>query len=323
MFALLSALSSCALIAAHQEKSFLSHLREHGLMYTGAEYHLRFGIFLANSRMVQEFNSQPKTFTLGLNHLSTLTPSEYRVLLGTRVNPWKFKSPKKLFAKTNRKAPTAWDWRTEGAVQVVKDQGQCGSCWAFAAIASEESMYFLYTLTLYNLSEQNLVDCDYNDYGCEGGSVEGAYFYVYDEQNGYFVDETNYPYTAVDGACQYAASINSQAYLNDFGTLANPTESNLLLVVYDYGPVACAIDASHSSFQLYISGVYDEPACSSDDLDHAVLTVGYSTDASGTDYWIVKNSWGTGWGQQGYIYMSRNKNNQCGIATDGVVPLID
>jgi cathepsin L len=322
MFAALFAVASSAFFRQHEEKSFIAHMRQHGLMYTGDEYQLRFGIYLTNLRYIREKNSQNNGFTVGLNALTTLTPAEYRGLLGTRRGAWSAKKqPKRLSGKAGVKAPDSWDWRDQGAVQVVKDQGQCGSCWAFASIGSEESMYFIYSNKLYNLSEQDLVDCDTYDDGCEGGSFEGAYTYVYYDQDGYFADETVYPYTAQDGTCKFGTT--SDAYLNDFGTLANPTESNLLAVVYEYGPVACAIDASHNSFQLYTSGVYNEPACSTEDLDHGILTIGYGTDSTGTDYWIVKNSWGTGWGQKGFIWMSRNKNNQCGIATDGVVPLID
>jgi cathepsin L len=321
MFAAFLAVASSALVHAHEEKSFIAHMRQHGLMYTGDEYQLRFGIYLTNLRIIREKNAQNLGFTMGLNALSTLTPAEYKGLLGTHRGQWNPKKlPKKLAGKkAGVKAPDAWDWRDQGAVQVVKDQGQCGSCWAFASIGAEESMFFINIGTLYNLSEQDLVDCDVYDSGCEGGSFEGAYFYVYDYQDGYFSTEDQYPYTAQDGNCAY---VQGPAYLTDFGTLANPTEANLLAVVYDYGPVACAIDASHNSFQLYTTGIYDEPACSSEDLDHGILTVGYGTQDA-TDYWIVKNSWGTSWGQAGYIWMSRNKNNQCGIATDGVVPLID
>jgi cathepsin L len=323
MIAALLAAASSAFYRQHEEKSFIAHMREHGLLYTGDEYQLRFGIYLANMRYIREKNAQNSGFTVGPNHLMTLTPGEYRGLLGThKGTPRGEKKPKKLAGKAGVKAPASWDWRDQGAVQVVKDQGQCGSCWAFASIGAEESMYYIYTgSTLLSLSEQDLVDCDVYDDGCDGGSFDGAYSYVYYYQNGYFADESVYPYTATDGPCQF--NQQSQAFLDDYGTLANPTESNLLAVVYEYGPVACAIDASHNSFQLYTTGVYNEPACSSEDLDHGILTVGYSTDASGTDYWIVKNSWGTSWGQQGYIFMSRNKNNQCGIASDGVVPLID
>jgi cathepsin L len=228
--------------------------------------------------------------------------------------------PKRLSGKkTGVRAPDSWDWRDQKVVQGVKDQGQCGSCWAFASIGAEESMFAINQNQLYNLSEQNLVDCDVYDSGCSGGSFEGAYFYVYDNQDGYFSTEDQYPYTAQDGSCKY---VQGPAYLTDFGTLANPTEANLLAVVYDYGPVATAIDASHNSFQLYTGGIYDEPACSSSDLDHGVLTIGYGSE-NGVDYWIVKNSWGASWGEKGFIRMSRNKNNQCGIASDGVVPLID
>lgn len=300
-------------------------MRRNGLLYTGDEYQFRFGVFLANQRIVREFNTGNHGFRLGMNALSTLTPAEYRVLLGYK--PGKrptTKFGKKLQRKTNKADPDSWDWRNSSAVQGVKDQGQCGSCWAFGAIGAEESMFFINQGTLYNLSEQDLVDCNYFDYGCSGGSAEDAYEYVLDFQDGYFATELEYPYTAEDGNCYYdEGTMSDSAYLYNYGWIANPgDEANLLAIVYEYGPAACAIDASHNSFQLYSGGIYNEPACSSEDLDHEVLNVGYGADASGTQYWIVKNSWGLSWGDNGYIYMSRNKNNQCGIATDATVPLL-
>jgi cathepsin L len=182
-------------------------------------------------------------------------------------------------------------------------------------------MYAITIETLANVSEQNLVDCDLEDDGCNGGNALNAWDYVLFYQNGNFVTETSYPYTAHDGSCNYNGAVKS-TYLTDYGWLANPTENNLLEVVAEYGPVACAIDASHISFQEYATGIYYEEACSSTNLDHEVLTIGWGID-SGNAYWIVKNSWGTGWGENGYIRMSRNKNNNCGIASDTGVPLID
>jgi cathepsin L len=303
-------------VHAHEEKSFIAHMRAHGLMYTGDEYPLRLGIFLTNLRFIREKNAQNLGFTGGLNALSTLTPAEYRVLLGARRTEWREQTPPVKLPARAVSDPDSWDWRTQGAVQVVKDQGQCGSGWAFAAIGAEESLFFIHTGILYNLSEQDLVDCDVYDDACEGGSTKSAYYYVLDHQSGYFSTEDAYPYTGREDRCAF---VQGPAYLNGIATVARQTDANLLMVVYDFGPVACVIDASHTSFQLYTSGVYDEPACSSVNVNHGVLTVGYGSQG-GSDYWIVKNSWGIGWGQDGYIWMSRNKNNQCGIATECVAP---
>jgi cathepsin L len=130
--------------------------------------------------------------------------------------------------------------------------------------------------------------------------------------------EASYPYTAQDGSCHYSAS-NIGATLSSYQDIPQGSESSLTNAIGTVGPVSVAIDASHSSFQFYRSGVYYEPACSTTELDHGVLAVGYGSSTA--DYYIVKNSWGTTWGMQGYILMSRNRNNNCGIATSASYPV--
>jgi cathepsin L len=313
MLACIVGLASAALIAPHQEKSFVAYMREHDMLYTGDEYQLRLGIYLANSRFVQEHNQAHLGFTVELNHLAVLTPAEYKSLLGARASAL---AEQKAAARAVG-APDSWDWRTQGAVQAVKDQGQCGSCWAFGAIASAESAIYIKSGTLYSLSEQNLVDCVTSCSGCNGGWPSSAYTYVVNRQSGHFNLEKDYAYTAKDGTCKYASG-KATGTISGYSTVQSGSESDLLNKVYSLGPSAVAIDASHNSFQLYKSGIYNEASCSSSSLDHAVTAVGYGTE-SGTDYWIVKNSWGTSWGEKGYIRMSRNKRNQCGIATTAVV----
>jgi cathepsin L len=320
MLALWAALAfSAPLIKPHQEKSFVSYMREHGLAYTGDEYQFRLGLFLANSRYVQEFNAANNGFTLEVNKFAVYTQAEYQTLLGARVSSTDgpLSTP---YKPSGVAAPDSYDWRTQGAVVGIKDQGQCGSCWAFSAIAAQESQYYIVQKSLQSLSEQNLVDCVTTCDGCDGGLEELAYQYIIQKQGGLLNLETDYPYTARDGTCRYNAAKGYNKVVS-YQNVKSGDENDLLNYVGTVGVADVAIDASHNSFQLYKSGVYNEPSCGNSEysLDHAVGCIGYGTDGS-TAYWLVRNSWGTSWGEKGYIRMSRNKNNQCGIATDALVP---
>jgi cathepsin L len=213
------------------------------------------------------------------------------------------------------------DWRQKGYVTPVKNQGQCGSCWAFSATGSLEGQTFKKTGKLVSLSEQQLVDCSgkFGNDGCNGGMVDSAFAYI--KANGGLDTEESYPYLAKDDQCHF----NPQAVGakdTGFTDIEQGSESQLQEAVASNGPVSVAIDASHETFQFYKSGVYNEPECSSSQLDHGVLVVGYGQSDAGEAFWIVKNSWGPTWGDSGYIMMSRNKNNQCGIASSASFPLV-
>jgi cathepsin L len=316
MLSLLVACAASYLVRAHEEKSFVSHMRQNGLLFTGDEYHFRFGVYLTNARRVREANARGRSFRVGLNHLATLTPAEYQVLLGAKARAGRKAKPAK---QVRDDPPDTWDWRDKGAVNPIKDQAQCGSCWAFSAIGAQESQWFLVSGSLLSLSEQNLVDCVGTDYGCGGGWPSDAYDWVIQYQGGKFELETDYPYTAEDGQCKWDAT-KGISLITGYDSIISGNETDLLQKVWIRGPVSVAIDASSWDFQLYSGGVYDEPDCSTTELDHAVVVIGWGSDG-GKLYWLVRNSWGTDWGIKGYIEMSRNKNNQCGIATTAIVPV--
>merc|ERR1711937_821629 len=198
------------------------------------------------------------------------------------------------------------NWVTKGAVTPVKDQGQCGSCWAFSTTGGTEGRWEVATGQLQSLSEQQLVDCSKQNSGCNGGLMDYA-FAFYEKTS--IASESSYPYTARDGSCKssYTTAI-PEGGVTGFKDISS--EADLLDAVANTGPVSVAIEADQMSFQIYHSGVLTG-SCGTN-LDHGVLAVGFGT-SSGTDYWKVKNSWGASWGMNGYVLIERGVN-KCGIA---------
>ena len=292
-------------------------MRNSNNMFTGDEYKLRLGIWCANKRLVQQHNSANKGFTVSMNKLAALTPAEYKQMLGHRTQPTNKEIPVKVAKPSN---DDEVDWRAKGIVHAIKDQGQCGSCWAFSVIQAMESQWALKKGEIPSLSEQNLVDCCTSCSGCNGGDEYVTYDFVLAHQNGQWMTEDDYPYKAVTGTCKWDANKGCCKFSSYFRptSMSKADEKELAAGCKASGVVSIAIDASNWSFQMYSGGIYDEPACSTW-LDHAVGLVGYGTE-NGVDYWIVRNSWGEDWGENGYIRMIRNKNNQCGVASDTIIP---
>lgn len=244
--------------------------------------------------------------------------------LHSNVNEITIDDPIYFVSPANVELPESVDWRLEGAVTKVKDQGDdCGSCWAFSTTGALEGQHFRKTDKLISLSEQNLIDCSsaYGNEGCDGGYIHNAFQYIKD--NGGIDSEHSYPYKAIERACKYKKR-TSAATLLGFVSIPEGNEKKLTAAIATIGPISVAIDATHESFQFYSTGIYYEPKCQrrSEKLDHAVLAVGFGTDESEKDYYIVKNSWGTDWGDSGYIKMARNRRNHCGIATEATYPLV-
>ncbi|CAH1100867.1 unnamed protein product [Psylliodes chrysocephalus] len=260
---------------------------------------------------------------MGMNVFGDLTTEEFleRQKLSKINRPSTSATTKNVKVEFDGNVPDAVDWRDKGALTDVKDQGQCGSCWAFSTTGAIEAAYFIKTGNLVSLSEQNLVDCAsgvQGCYGCSGCWMDRAMQYT--EDNG-IMREEDYQYKAKDDeGCLFNVS-ESVLKPKEHIFVTVGSEENLKEAVARQ-PVSVAIN-TRQVFHLYKSGILNDPTCTSDDrhLDHAVLVVGYGT-LNGTDYWIVKNSWGLTWGQEGYVFMSRNKNNQCGIATFAVYPVL-
>jgi len=289
---------------------------QHGKSYTALEMRTRYTIWRKNVDYINMWNGRKSNTTLAMNRFGDMTNTEFsKFFLGFKQTSKVTKS-----AITARAGlPASYSWVDQGAVTGIKNQEQCGSCWSFSTTGSVEGCHFIGTKNLVSLSEQNLMDCSYSqgNQGCDGGLMTQAMDYII--SNGGIDTESSYPYTAQDGTCNYNAA-NAGSTLSSYNNVASGDEGALQTSVYT-GPTSVAIDASQSSFQFYSSGVYSDPDCSSSQLDHGVLAVGWGTDSSSSqDYWIVKNSWGTDWGQQGYIWMARNDNNMCGIATMATLP---
>nr|XP_048303546.1 procathepsin L [Myodes glareolus] len=305
----------------HQWKS------THKRLYGANEEEWRRAVWEKNMKMIElhngEYSEGKHGFTMKMNAFGDMTNEEFRQL----VNGYKHQRHRKgkVFQEPLMlQIPKSVDWREKGCVTPVKDQGQCGSCWAFSASGALEGQMFLKTGKLVSLSEQNLVDCSRaeGNQGCNGGLMDYAFQYILNNKG--LDSEESYPYEAKDGPCKYRPEF---AVANDTGYVDIPQlEKALMKAVATVGPIAVAMDASHSSFQFYHSGIYYEPECSSKDLDHGVLVVGYGfegTDSSKNKYWIVKNSWGTKWGMDGFVHIAKDRNNHCGLATAASYPTVN
>jgi C1A family cysteine protease len=286
--------------------------------------------WVSNDDYITEINSQNLSFSLGHNQFSGMNTEDFSEYLLLSKN--EFSSPNLRREPVDAKwdLPSSVNWVTSGAVTPVKDQGQCGSCWSFSTTGALEGAYYIKYGKLQSFSEQQLVDCDTyknggKDFGCNGGLMDNAFSWI--NKNGGLCSESAYPYVSGDtktaGTCQKSCSIVANSKVTSFVDVT-PSSDSAMMTALSKQPVSIAIEADQREFQLYKSGVFT--ASCGTTLDHGVLAVGYGSETGG-DYYLVKNSWGTSWGDGGYIKLGRGSSynkgaGQCGILLEGSYPVL-
>jgi KDEL-tailed cysteine endopeptidase len=299
------------------EREFINFIATHHRSYgTKEEYNYRLSLFAETYKNILEHNSQKAEtlgYTKGINFMSDLTAAEFNMRKGAKVST--DVNMTELPITQTTAANGGFDWRNAGAVGYPKDQGQCGSCWAFSTTGAVEGLYKIKQGILPGLSEQQLVDCSNQNLGCNGGWPERAMQYYLSSGA---VQGGDYGYEARQGSCRYDPN-RAVLYLhgNGYNAVASNNQ-NAMVGAVNGQPVSVLIEADQNVFQSYRGGIINDPACGTN-LDHAVLLIGY-----GDGYWILKNSWGTGWGESGFFNIAMGQSwsasGVCGVLASGKVP---
>lgn len=303
-------------------KEFTNFQERFSKLYSSREeLDYRFSVFRQNLVSILTHNADlSQNFTMGVNQFTDLTSQEFRdQYTGLKAEVGSYGC--KTFSSSASGAPSSIDWRSKNAVTSVKDQGQCGSCWTFSATGAIEGAWAISKGQLVDFSEQELVDCatgiSYGSHGCSGGQMQGAFKFVIEHGQ---CSLASYPYTAKDGTCKSCSAVAHISSCSD----VKPNDQVSLKAAVAQQPVAVAISADTMIFQSYSSGVITSANCYTS-LNHGVLAVGYGTE-NGQDYWLVKNSWGTSWGNNGYVKIAKSSSTNdagvCGIAMDPSFPTV-
>jgi len=332
--ACLALLACCSALRQWNELenySFAAYIKEHGKNYDESEYAMRKALFESRLAAALKHNAdETKSWKQGINHFSDRTEEEQRRLLGydqelgyasrASKSHKRFQNlPKPEVLST---LPATVDWREKGVITAVKDQGDCGSCWTFGTAETVESHFAIATGSLMDLSEQQILDCTPNPDqcggtgGCGGGTAELAMARII--AMGGLSAEWTYPYTSYFGSdfqCHFNATRTAPvAKLSSYVDLPTNQYDPIMTAVASAGPLVISVDAS--SWFSYAGGVFDGCNQTNPDIDHAVQLVGYGTDPKWGDYWLVRNSWSSLWGEKGYIRLRRTSSEQTRCGTD-------
>jgi len=294
--------------------AYFAYVSEYGKSYgTVAEFMFRSDEFRKSMEFIAEHNANPEnTHVVGINEFADRTYEEMK-----KMNGFIPKTEEEMlatdFVAFEEPNASSWDWRSKGAVNGVKNQGQCGSCWAFSAVGALEGAGFIKGGRLSSFSEQNLVDCDHTSHGCQGGFMDGAFTYAETHPLMY---EHDYAYTAKNGNCQYDKS-KGHGTCSGYHDVTRNSASALRSAI-EKSPVSIAIEADKRVFQLYKSGILSGSACGTN-LDHGVIAVGFGAEG-GVNFAIVRNSWGASWGDAGYVKIATD-NDTCGILRQPSYPM--
>jgi len=310
---ILGAAAASALVEDASQQAFFSFVKEFNKQYPTEEVFDRYNTFKANLELINAHNNGSSSWKMGVNQFADLSPTEFKAFLGLKPRDNSYIRSQNLATFSSPAASNDIDWVAKGAVTPVKDQAQCGSCWAFSTTGAVEGAVQVKTGRLTSVSEQQLVDCagSSGNQGCNGGLMDDAFNWIISHRG--IGSEASYPYTARDGTCKDVPSVSTISAFKD----VQQGSEDALMNALNMQPVAIAIEADQSSFQNYHSGVFTGPC--GQQLDHGVLLVGSGTDG-GQDYWRIKNSWGSSWGDSGFIRFIRGKN-MCGLSNMASYPV--
>jgi len=286
--------------ASPMEKEFAAYMAQYNKHYLATEeYEARLALFAETHHMIAAHNMEGHSWSLAHNHMSDWTESERNSMLGYVK---KERNPENAHQFDVAAVPATVDWRQSlKSVNDVKDQAKCGSCWAFSTTGSIESNYEIAHKEYIPLSEQQLVDCSWWDNGCGGGNIDDGFAYAASKG---MEGEADYPYKGADGTCAYNKDKVRNSKVAGHLDIASYDVLQMKAAVA-HGPVSIAIQANQKPFHFYKGGIIPNNGICGEDLDHAVLAVGFGSE-NGVDYFIVKNSWTSKWGEKGFVRLEHN-----------------